>query len=64
MSDASDSDDESVEFALSPAAAINGILNYKKTAAWKVFERGTTKLQEDLFDCNPGKLYQFLDAEL
>ena len=50
-----------VTFALSPAAAIHGVINYLTSEGRKIHELATHKLLEDQFDCVPEELTQFMD---
>ena len=45
-------EEKEFEFALSPAMAYNGIINYSTTQGRKMYSAATAKLSEDLFDCN------------
>ena len=61
----SGSDNESAEnarFALTPAMALEGIIDYKTTRGRKMYASATAKLSEDLYDCNAEDLYAFLKA--
>ena len=51
----------SVAFALSPAAVIQGVIDYITSEGWKIHGSATHKLSEDQFDCVPEYLTQFLD---
>ena len=50
------------EFLLTPARSVRGIIDYTRSAGRKIYERATSKLEEDLFDCNSEELYSFLKA--
>ena len=50
-----------VAFALSPAAAIQGVIDYLTSEGRKIHGSATHKLSEDQFDCVPEDLTQFLD---
>ena len=50
------------EFSLTPARSVRGIIDYTRSAGRKIYERATSKLEEDLFDCNSEDLYSFLKA--
>ena len=50
-----------VAFALSPAAAIQGVIDYLKSEGRKIYGSATHKLSEDQFDCVPEDLTQLLD---
>ncbi len=61
----SGSDNEAVrnvQFALTPAMALDGIIDYKTTRGRKMYAAATAKLSEDLYDCNAEDLYAFLKA--
>ena len=49
-------------FALTPADAGAGIIDYSSTEGRKLYTRATTKLDEELFDCVPEGLYGFLQS--
>ena len=49
-----------VLFALNPAQAITGIINFTKDSNVKLYRKAMSKLSEDLFDCVPEDLLQFL----
>ena len=49
-------------FALTPATAIGGIIDYGTTQGRKLYAAATAKLSEDLYNCNAGDLYAFLKA--
>ena len=40
-----------VPFALNPAQAITGIIDFTKDLNVKLYRKATSKLSEDLFDC-------------
>ena len=50
-----------VAFALIPAAAIQGVINYLTSEGRKIHGSATYKLSEDQFNCVPEDLTQFLD---
>ena len=50
-----------VAFALSPTAAIQGVIDYHTREGRKIHGSATHKLSEDQFDCLPEDLTQFLD---
>ena len=52
----------SIEFALSPAMANNGIIDFSTVQGRKMYSSATSKLSEDLYDCNAEDLYAFLKA--
>jgi len=61
MSSSSDSGSEdAVPFALSPAQSYAGVIDFRSSGGRKLYEHATAKLSDELFDCNPGDLYQFL----
>ena len=48
-------------FALTPAKAIVGVVDYTTSEGRKIFDKGVRRLDEDgTFDCTPGKLNGFL----
>ena len=49
-------------FALTPAVAVIGVIDYKTTEGRKLYAHATYKLDEELYDCKPDGLYQFLQA--
>ena len=58
----SHTEEKEFEFALSPAMAYNGIIDYSTTQGRKMYSAATAKLSEDLYDCNAEDLYTFLKA--
>lgn len=51
-----------VAFALSPAMAIPGIIDYTSKTGKGVFRDSVEKLDEELYDCNPDGMIQFLQS--
>jgi hypothetical protein len=51
-----------VNFALSPALVVNGIIDYMSREGRHIFTYATTKLDEELYNCKPEGLYQFIQA--
>ena len=49
-----------VPFALNPAQVITGIIDFMKDSNVKLYRKAMSKLSEDLFDCVPEDLLQFL----
>ena len=49
-------------FALTPATAVGGVIDYNTAAGRKLYSAATAKVEEDLFDCTPDDLYGFLRA--
>jgi len=47
-------------FSLSPAGAIQGPIRYDTSDGRKLYKDATSKLSDDLFDCVPEDLFQFL----
>ena len=47
-------------FALNPAHDMQGVINFAKLDNVKLHKKGTSRLSEDLFDCVPEDLHQFL----
>ncbi len=51
-----------VAFALSPAMAIPGIIDLSSKTGKDIFRRATEKLEEELYDCLPDGMTQFLQS--
>ena len=51
-----------VAFALRPARALSGILDYQSKEGRQLYTEGTKKLEEELFDASPEELYTFLKS--
>jgi len=51
-----------VVFALSPAMAIPGIIDFASTTGKHIFRFATEKLDEELYDCKPDGMVQFLQS--
>ena len=51
-----------IAFALSPAMAIPGIIDFTSRMGKDVFRYSTEKLDEELYDCNPDGMIQFLQS--
>ena len=51
-----------VAFALSPALAIPGIIDFQSKSGKDVFRFATEKLDEELYDCQPDGMIQFLQS--
>jgi hypothetical protein len=49
-------------FALTPAIAINGVVDYTTSEGRKLYSSATYKLEDELYDCEPDGLYQFLQS--
>ena len=49
-------------FALTPAIAMQGIINYQTNSGHKMYSGSIAKLDEELYDCKPKGLYQFLQS--
>ena len=49
-----------VLFALNPAHAMKGVINFTKSDNVKLHKKGTSRLSEDPFYCVPQDLHQFL----
>ena len=49
-------------FALTPADAVAGIIDYSTTEGRKLYTRAPSRLDEELFDCVPEGLYGFLQS--
>jgi hypothetical protein len=50
------------QFALNPAQALDGVIDYTTSEGRKLYNSATLKLDEELFDCNADGLYQFLQS--
>ena len=53
---------EGIPFAITPAIALKGILDYRTNSGRKHYERATQTLEEEKFDCGPSGLFQFLES--
>jgi hypothetical protein len=51
-------------FALTPAIAVTGAVDFKTREGMKLFSAATCKLEEEPFDCNADGLHQFLKKTL
>ena len=51
-----------VPFALNPAHAMQGVIDFAKSDNVKLHKKGTSQLSEDCFDCVPKDLHQFLNT--
>jgi hypothetical protein len=51
-----------IRFALTPAVAVQGVIDYNSTEGRKLYVHATSKLDEELCDCKPDGLYQFLQS--
>ena len=49
-----------IQFALNPAGAIPGLIDFTLQSHLRMHRRATSKLSDDTFDCVPEDLYQFL----
>ena len=49
-------------FALTPAVAVLGVVNLTTNVGRKLYESATQKVAEELYDCKPEGLYQFLQS--
>jgi hypothetical protein len=49
-------------FALNPAQALDGVIDYSHVGGRKMYGYAIRKLDEELFDCNSEGLYQFLQV--
>ena len=52
----------SMVFALSPAMAIEGIINFKKNMGQSIFRYSIEKLDEELYNCHPNGMNHFLQT--
>jgi hypothetical protein len=46
-----------INFALSPALAVAGIIDYRSREGRNLCSYATTKFDEELYDCKPEGLY-------
>ena len=51
-----------MNFHLSPALSVTGIIDYSTTEGRKYFDRSVEKLSDKLFDCEDKDLHLFIDA--
>jgi hypothetical protein len=51
-----------IRFALTPAVAVLAIIDCNSTEGRKLYGHATSKLDEELYDCKPDGLYQFLQS--
>jgi hypothetical protein len=49
-----------IPFALSPAQAVAGLLDYTTSERHKIYKAGIRSVTEDPFTCEAGRLFQFL----
>ena len=49
-----------IPFALNPAHAVQGVINFSKSDNIILQRKGTSRLNDDHFDCVPEDLHQFL----
>jgi hypothetical protein len=49
-------------FALTPATAVEGVLDYTSREGSKIYSSATKALSEDLYDCTPDGLFNFLET--
>ena len=49
-----------ITFALNPAHVVKGVINLAKSDNIKLHRKGTSRLNDDTFDCIPEDLQQFL----
>jgi hypothetical protein len=47
-------------FALTPTVAVVRVINFNTSVGRKLYESATAKIAEELYDCKPDGLYQFL----
>ena len=55
-------EEDEVIFALTPAIAVQGVIDYKTNEGRKLYGSATYKLEDELYDCQPDGLYQFLQS--
>ena len=51
-----------ITFSLTPATSIGGIIDYSTARGRKMYSAATSKLEDELFNCNAEDLYSFLKA--
>ena len=49
-----------IPFTLNPAHAVQGVINFSKSDNVKLHRKGTSRLNDDPFNCVPEYLHQFL----
>ena len=49
-----------IPFVLNPVHAIQGVINFAKSDNVRLHRKGTSRLNDDPFDCVPEELHQFL----
>ena len=49
-------------FAINPTAAVDGIINFDIPSNVKLHGRATKKLEDELYDCVPHDLSDFLES--
>ena len=49
-----------IPFALNPAHAVQGVINFSKSDNVKLHRKGTSRLNDEPIDCVPKDLHQFL----
>ena len=49
-----------IPFVLNPAHAVQGVINFAKSDNVKLHRKGTSRLNNNPFDCVPEDLHQFL----
>ena len=49
-------------FSLTPALAFQGVIDYHTSEGRKIYSTATAKLDEELYDCTPKELHQFLQS--
>ena len=55
-------EEDIVPFALTPAVAVQGVIDYNTTEGQKLYSTAIYKLDDELYDCKPDGLYQFLQT--
>ena len=50
-----------IPFALTPSAAIEGVVDFRTAEGRKLYERVTARLSDILFDCTPENLFRFIE---
>jgi hypothetical protein len=49
-------------FTLTPAVAVLEVINFNTNVGRKIYKSATAKIAEELFNCKPDGLYQFLQS--
>ena len=52
---------DAAPFALTPSAAIQGVIDFRTAEGRKLYERATARLGEIPYDCTPENLFRFIE---